>query len=200
MINSVPFENYRAALAPSILGTVQYPEFGEQINLWGGDLDRFFKVLEHLFTQASGKIIVFQGTSSYPHAVLISGDAEMDSAGVLSIAADAITTVKIADGQVTSAKLDTDIAVAGNLSVGAEIKVTEGTDASMGVATLVAGTVTVNTAKVTASSRIFLTHQNSGGTPGFVIVSARSAGTSFTILSSSATDTSDIAWLIVEPA
>jgi hypothetical protein len=52
---------------------------------------------------------------------------------------------------------------------------------------------------VTANSRIFLTCQTPGGTPGFLRVSARTAGTSFTILSSSGTDTSVVAWEIFEP-
>jgi hypothetical protein len=70
----------------------------------------------------------------------------------------------------------------------------------MGRATLAAGTVTVNTTAVTANSEIFLTCQTPGGTPGFLRVSARTAGTSFTITSSSSTDTSVVAWMIVEPA
>ena len=80
------------------------------------------------------------------------------------------------------------------------LKVKEGTNARMGAATLVAGTVTVNTTAVTANSRIYLTSQADGGTPGFQRISARSAGTSFTITSSSGTDTSTVAWMIVEPS
>lgn len=80
------------------------------------------------------------------------------------------------------------------------LSITEGSNAYMGVATLVAGTVTVNTNKVTANSRIFLTAQTAGGTPGAVGVSARVAATSFTITSTSNTDTSQVAWLIVNPA
>jgi hypothetical protein len=76
----------------------------------------------------------------------------------------------------------------------------EGTNAKMGTATLVAGAATVSTTAVTATSRIFLTNQSLGGTAGFLRVSARTAGTSFTITSSSATDTSTVAWLIVDPA
>jgi hypothetical protein len=71
----------------------------------------------------------------------------------------------------------------------------------MGLATLVAGTVTVSTTAVTANSRIYLTGQgDTAGTEGWLRVSARSAGTSFTITSSSGTDTSTVAWMIVEPA
>lgn len=69
-----------------------------------------------------------------------------------------------------------------------------------GVATLSAGTVTVSDASITANTRIFLTSQNIGGTPGWVHVSARSAGVNFTITSSSGTDTSSVAYLLIEPA
>lgn len=69
----------------------------------------------------------------------------------------------------------------------------------MGVATLVAGAVTVSR-PVTAKSRIFLGCQTPGGAPGFLRVSARVVGTSFTITSSSGTDTSEVAYLILEPA
>lgn len=80
------------------------------------------------------------------------------------------------------------------------LRIVEGTNAAMGVATLAAGTVVVNTTRVTANSRVFLTSQTSGAAPGAVRVSARTAGTSFTITSSSGTDTSQVAWMIVEPA
>lgn len=68
-----------------------------------------------------------------------------------------------------------------------------------GVATLVGGTVVVSDTATTANSRIILTCQTPGGTPGFLRVSARTAGTSFTILSSSGTDTSVVGYYIVEP-
>src|ERR1044072_3052744 len=66
-------------------------------------------------------------------------------------------------------------------AVGSALKVKEGTNAFMGVATLVAGTATVNNTRVTNNSRIFLMNQDGGGTPGAVYVSSRVAGTSFTI-------------------
>lgn len=71
--------------------------------------------------------------------------------------------------------------------------------AIQGAATLVAGTVTVNTTAVTANSRIFMNGQNSSGTHGELTISARVAGTSFTITSTSATDTRLVAWFILEP-
>jgi len=85
-------------------------------------------------------------------------------------------------------------------SIGKGLYVKEGTNATSGIIILTGGTAVVNTNKVTASSRIQLTSQVDGGTPGFVRVSTRTAGTSFTITSSSVIDTSQIAWFIVEPA
>lgn len=83
--------------------------------------------------------------------------------------------------------------------LGVKQHIFEGANAAMGIATLVAGTVTVNNNLVTANSRIFLTNNNPGGAVGALSISARVAGTSFTITSTSGTDTSDIAWEIKEP-
>lgn len=80
------------------------------------------------------------------------------------------------------------------------LKIEEGTNKTLGVATLVAGTVVVATNRVQSNSRIFLSGQNASGTAGELTVSARTAGTSFTITSTSGSDTRDVAWLIVESA
>lgn len=76
---------------------------------------------------------------------------------------------------------------------------TTGTDRPIGRATLVAGTVTVNNALVTANTNILLTRQIPGGTVGDLSCAVRVAGTSFTILSSSALDTSTVAYMLWEP-
>lgn len=70
----------------------------------------------------------------------------------------------------------------------------------VGTATLVAGTVTVTTANIDTNSIIFLTGQNISGTAGELSVSSITAGTSFTITSSSNTDTRSVAWIIFENA
>jgi len=88
----------------------------------------------------------------------------------------------------------------GAVAVPYGLQVKEGSNCKQGVATLVGGTVTVSNTSVTANSRIFLTAQSDGGTPGFLRVSARTAGTSFTITSSSGSDTSVVAYQIFEPA
>lgn len=84
-------------------------------------------------------------------------------------------------------------------SAGAGLLVKEGSNCKQGTATLVAGTVTVANTSVTASSRILVTSNVDGGTPGFLRVSSRVAGTSFTVTSSSGTDTSTFAYEIFEP-
>lgn len=93
--------------------------------------------------------------------------------------------------------------ISGNFKLetaGNGILIKEGTNATMGTATLAGGTVVVNTTKVTANSRIFLTIN--GGTllnVGSTYVSARTAGTSFTITSTNVLDASNVAWVILEP-
>jgi len=68
-----------------------------------------------------------------------------------------------------------------------------------GQTTLVAGTKVVSDTAITANSKIFATVHTPGGTPGWLQISARTASTSFTILSSSNTDTSVVDYLIIEP-
>ena len=92
----------------------------------------------------------------------------------------------------------------GSLAVttaGQGLQIKEGANAKQGTAVLNGVTeVTVATTAVTATSRIQLTVQAPGGTPGGVAyVSSRIAGTSFGI-KGLASDTSTVAWLIVEPA
>jgi hypothetical protein len=78
---------------------------------------------------------------------------------------------------------------------------TAGGAATMGRVALNGTTeVTVSTTAVTANSNIFITANVIGGTPlGVAYVSSRNAGTSFGI-KGAATDTSTVAWLLVEPA
>ncbi len=93
------------------------------------------------------------------------------------------------------------VVTAGNLEIataGNGLQIKGGSNCKVGTATLVAGTATVSNTTVTANSRIFVTSNTDGGTPGWLRVSAKVNSTSFTITSSSATDTSTVAWMIVE--
>jgi hypothetical protein len=79
------------------------------------------------------------------------------------------------------------------------LEVKDGANKRMGTATLVGGTVTVSNTTVTASTRIFTSRQALGGTAGHLSIGTVVAGTSFIINSSSGTDTSVVAWLLIEP-
>lgn len=84
-------------------------------------------------------------------------------------------------------------------TTGAKVKVSTGSNASMGTATLSSGTVTVNTTAVATGSTIFLTCNTPGGTQGFLSAPSGSItnGTSFVINSSSGSDTSTVNWWII---
>ena len=84
------------------------------------------------------------------------------------------------------------------MTVGKGLRVKEGTNAKQGVATLVAGTVTVANTSVTANSRIFPAAQD-GNTVGALRIT-KTAGTGFTITSSNAADSGVVAYQIFEPA
>lgn len=143
-----------------------------------------------LLFRADGSVNVYSSGVNTLHT-----DNNLDIDGTLT--ADGFTSLAAAQ---TSGNLTVfgSALVLGTAGTGLQIK--EGVNATSGVATLVAGTVTVNTTKATATSRIQLTAQTSGAGPGALRVSARVAGTSFTITSTSVTDTSDVAWTLIEPA
>lgn len=67
-----------------------------------------------------------------------------------------------------------------------------------GTATLVAGTILVNEVTVTATNKILIQLHAPGGIPGFLYVSARVAGTSFTITSTNVADTSQVQWFVLD--
>jgi len=71
--------------------------------------------------------------------------------------------------------------------------------ATTGTVTLVAGSKVVASAAVTSTSQILLTAQSLGTvtTPKALAVTARTAGTSFTITSADNTDTSSVAWCLL---
>lgn len=100
---------------------------------------------------------------------------------------------------------DSDLAFATDTLTATKVKspnplqqITTGAAAVAGNATLVAGTVTVNTTAVKTASVVMLTRKTSGGTLGTAITYTISNGVSFTINSDSASDTSTFSWLIVD--
>lgn len=94
------------------------------------------------------------------------------------------------------------IEVDGNVNLntaGNKLKIATGSNASIGTATLVAGTVTVSTTAVSTGSKIFVTCNTPGGTQGFLSVPDASItnATSFVINSSSVLETSTVNWWII---
>lgn len=103
------------------------------------------------------------------------------------------------DGTDGDSVQDSGVIVADNngVTIG-QVLIVEGANTALGVATLVAGTVTVNNTKVSANTRIFTSHGVTGGVPGH-LSTVITAATSFVINSSSALDTSTVFWMLVEP-
>lgn len=161
------------------------------------------------FNEASdiGKIFAEDNGTAYKDLVLNYDSA--DTAKFVGIGK--LPTSKLdVNGVTTTGGLETtfinasgNITAQGDLTLGTVtkgIKIKEGSNARMGVCTLAAGTCTVANNLVNGTTRIFLTNNTPGGTVGFLRISARVVSTSFTISSSSATDTSTIAWLLIEPS
>lgn len=84
-------------------------------------------------------------------------------------------------------------------TAGNKITIATGSNASAGQATLVGGTVTVNTTAVTASSLIFLTDATTGALTnvGSLTVGTKTAGVSFVINSTNPLDTSNVNYFII---
>lgn len=188
--------------APETPGTLQFyeqgadPSTGFQVTTRGAILS----AVSAAYVTANATDIVFAAklTGNTADQIEIRGDGRIQWGGGatppdVNIFRDGSTRLHTTNTFVSEGDLQADVA-------GGGLNIREGTNARMGLATLSAGTVTVNTTKVTANSRIFLTAQSSGAAPGALRVSARTAGTSFTITSTSGTDTSTVAWVILEPA
>ena len=84
-------------------------------------------------------------------------------------------------------------------TVGETFGLKTGTNAAAGTATLSGGTITINTTAITANTMIVLSPgRTSTANMGVHYESARTAGTSFTITSTNASDDSTFDWHFVE--
>lgn len=120
------------------------------------------------------------------------------SAGNIKIAGTTNEITTAASGSTLTLSLPAAITTPGSLTVSTKLSVTTGANASAGQsAAMTAGTITISTTAVTASSLIFLTNALPGGTVGTLSVGTITDGTSFVINSSSATDTSKVNWWII---
>jgi hypothetical protein len=89
------------------------------------------------------------------------------------------------------------LSVSGSVLISGSLLMPSGSNTRVGTATLVAGNTSVANTTVTANSLIYLTTQTVGGTPGALYVGTKSAGVSFAVSSSLATDTSTFAYFII---
>jgi hypothetical protein len=146
-----------------------------------------------LFMAGSNAVYVGDADNSMsPSDLLLNAGG---ATGIIKGLVNGADTFYVRAGNVDATAADLRVVTAGK-----GLKVKEGSNAKQGASTLVAGSVVVSNTSVTANSRILLTSNTDGGTPGWLRVSARTVGTSFTITSSSGTDTSTVAWQIFEPA
>ena len=162
-------------------------------------------ILQQTVASDTGKSrMLFQfknATNSQTFSALIEGGGSGTSSGYLSFQTNNLGTLTEAlkISSLGIATFTNNILTSGSLSLttsGSKINITTGTNASVGTATLVAGTIVVNTTAVTANSIILLTAQ-SGVNTGVLKISARTAGSSFTILSTAVTDTAVVGWFII---
>lgn len=159
---------------------------------------------DRLVVRADGQHVWGSGSASGDTNLYRSGanalatDDSFTAAAGLTATAGGVTATA---GGVTATAGDI-TATAGNIVVstaGRGLNVKTGSNARIGTLTLTGATpVVVSTTAVTADSAIFLTVKTVGGTPAFSWVSARSAGTSFSV-TGTAGDTSVLNWFIVEP-
>lgn len=131
------------------------------------------------------------------------------SSGSQTVSGDLIVNGTItASGTISTTDLGTIIASGGlNAGVGsvdvpeagAGLRVKEGTNCKQGTATMVSGSATVANTAVTANSRIILGYATPGSNVGIPFCSSITAGTGFTITSSTSDDDSTYSYEIFEP-
>lgn len=107
----------------------------------------------------------------------------------------ASTTLTATLGAITATNGNLNLASTGNKIL--MHATTAASDAIGTTAAMTAGSITVSTTAVTANSKIFLQAVTPGGTQGVLSYGTIIAGTSFVITSSSGSDTSTVAYLII---
>lgn len=146
------------------------------------------------------------GTSLVATVTGGTGGALSPASGNITLAGTANQITSTGSGSTVTFSLPSALTVPGSLTttttltVGTKLDVTTGANASAGVsAALTGGTVTVSTTAVTANSLIFFSANTLGTVtvPSAYYASAKTAGTSFVITASQATDTSTVNWWLI---
>ncbi len=169
---------------------------GGAISPVAGDIDLLGTASQITSTGTAGTI-----TFSIPAAFVAPGS--IASTTTVTSGTALVATTSVTAGTTVTATLGAITATNGNLVLGTagnKLSIATGANASLGTsAAMTAGAIVISTTAVSASSKIFVTHNTLGGTPGAVSAPTASiiAGTSFAIASSSATDTSTVNWMII---
>lgn len=153
------------------------------------------------FLVLAKQIAFVRATSGRLKDVVISGNVFTSATATAGLTLGNVDDVLLVGNQYASTITTKLVKNAGLTNLRTDTLVKSGsTNATVGTATLNGTTgVVVATTMVTASSIIMLTQQSPGGTQsGIAYVTARTAGTSFTI-ASVAGDTSTVGWQIIEP-
>jgi hypothetical protein len=153
------------------------------------------------FTTSAGLIVSAGGATITSGGLTVSaGGAGITGNSTVTGTLTVSTTITATLGNITATNGNFVLGTAGNKLNSTSVATTTAAGAnSFGTVALVAGTATVATTAVTASSMIFLTCQALGTVvvPSALCVSSKTAGTNFIITASQGTDTSTIAWFIV---
>lgn len=146
-------------------------------------------------TQASAKVIALDqfGLVNLPDNIAVNGNLRLRNGGDYYSTVFHNVSTNYAQLYDIGPNNPTSLGVTGGY------RVTEGSNRYAGIATLVAGTVTISNTSILTGDRVTLHRQTAGGTLGHLSISALVNATSFTILSSSVTETSTIYWEIRRP-
>lgn len=191
-------------LAGSNTAFISYGLFGRSGNFGGGAPTNLTGVdqQEVLPTSNVGVMSYKGGSDDIGGRIIASASgysASVNAVGPAGSVAAAIQAVSTADFRIVSTANGSSFTKLMRLTQAAHPAYSESANMAQGVATMAAGTVTVANTSVTANSRIMLSRQTAGGTLGELSVT-KTAGTGFTITSTSSTETSTVAYLILEPA
>jgi hypothetical protein len=141
---------------------------------------------------------ITSGTALVATTTVTAGTGITSTTGNITATAGAVnagTSMTATLGNITATNGNLVLSTAGN-----KLSIATGANASIGTSVaMTAGSVTISTTAVTASSKIFLTVNTPGGTQGTLSAPTASivAATSFVINSSNAADTSTVNWLII---
>jgi hypothetical protein len=154
-----------------------------------------------LISSGSGSVVAVAGTTNQVTVNTVAGTSTVSLPTAITTPGSLTTTTSLTAtlGNITATNGNLVFGTAGNkISAPAATTTAAGAN-SFGRVSLTAGSAVVATTAITATSIVLLTNQVLGtvAAPFPLGVTARTAGTSFTITSSDGTDTSTIGWVII---